>query len=73
VGWDDVDGSADCAVAPVRREDNDGGDTGFERAMKVGKALPEEKKANSSTGEIRGHPRLRVSQEYLTLMNWQVL
>jgi hypothetical protein len=52
VGRDDVDGSADCAVAPVRREDNDGGDPGLERAMKVGKALPEEKKENSSTGEI---------------------
>jgi hypothetical protein len=50
VGRDDVDGSADCAVASVCREDNDGGDPGLERAMKVGKALPEEKKENSSTG-----------------------
>ncbi len=50
MGRDDVDGSADCAVASVCREDNDRGDPGLERAMKVGKALPEEKKENSSTG-----------------------
>ena len=39
MGRDDVNGSADGAVAPVRGEDDDRSDARLKRSVKVGEAL----------------------------------
>ena len=42
VRWDDVDGSADGAVAAVGREDDDRRNAGLQRAVEVSEALKQE-------------------------------
>ena len=39
MGREDVDGSADCTVAPVGCKDDDGSNSGLQSAMKICEAL----------------------------------